>query len=1492
MVFITASPLLARNISKMYHRVLNYLKSMLYEKEKKAASPVKTPTVVHQNKEAEDEFEVIEENDGGEEKKKERKENNSHMVTEAMEGFDLKVLEEAEKEIEQMLDDININEDSNEVPNSFYKVGIDDFPLFLTLKEFLYLMDSLMATSFFARNVDNLIRAGIKRTTGKKGFYRYKDTKSANRLHDSLLFREMFTAKYTVEISSDEDEENEVVEVGPKDENITGAELKESANSNGIMCSEDLVTEVDYQDFVDAFLPLYIKSKKGYSRHSIEPNSVWQQIRNMDLQFASKYSGNVDPDAIDMYKAYKSWKDNSGSYDLNDIYMHLYNSHEIDMVAGNLIDFLYLDEIQDIPEHLLNYLRKFGSKYFYFSGDNAQNITKGVTFKFADLAKTYNSYKKSKLSTDFFALKINFRSHQQILDLGNNIVYLLRMFFPETLEYLPPEKSEVEGATPVILPQDSTEEDLIKFMKECMGLQEESVVNEMSDMKMVSSNYKFANSQVFITRDYRSKQSLLEKFPNAIVLTILEAKGMEFDDIILYNYFIDSNNKAMLLYGKCIEVITNRVKQKKEESVASDRIKFYKEAKDQEGGYIEYELTVDKTLLVRHADELTPTERSDNADELKLLYVAITRARKRVLIFDEPKGNLAKSSRSIFDSLWFDLNLAKNAFSEAAIAEFKASAPIEKIREKKKWIRDGIEYMQKSHYDFAELCFRSAGFEKGMTLAHLCKTTVSLKRDYFLLNAVNSQNKEEQEEIEEKRIFLKDKLKELGDDFIRNGWHEQAIQAYSVGGFLNLCAETLKEKKIYKRAADYYFELGLYEDALECYKLASDYLGMVSCLQSEKNLGNLLALFNIVKDKIKPSEVPALKSIARKSLREELFKMNQFLLAGEMEAVEKEGKVDMQKLAEDIEDIEEGREVRIIPDSSIENKSDNYSEYDRPPLNKSVSDFEDDTGSFKVVDMDEVMSNKGSFEFVNSEIDELEKMSESFVDVSIQGQKVVTNSSLFEDFTSVMDKHFSFKENEILIKAINLCHSHYEGLIKSKNTIDQDEGKVLEIDMIELPESQVMGIIKFINSCGAYTLRLLVERKLGVKNHLLSLLVSYLFQTTPVQTTVANGIIKVPSKTTEAVLQHIAKTMTSNCNEVRRLASMSFLNVLQRCDQRSVRKLMENNDIDARTSMSLIVLLGYFRQLVHLLPPQMASKMLGAFGEIQTLIMLKITNNEVQIFDREALLTDLIVGTGMKKLSVVYAYFEDHIDVIKSGLFYFSIHYLWNEKTYFADNFDNDLKEINERSSYIATALSIVKDLVSGNYEAGFEKVQAINITQVALANTIEGGYLAGVLLKCFYFCSNFLSPKIYKEKGYKQCQAHIKPYLNFYKYTILYKSKQNWFIEGILLTLSVSLIPANCPPLSVFSPAGTLVHRSSQVLKIIVNLQATASTPGLEYELTATQRLRLLELDFPVILVADCGQEFFNIKIDYIFKMLNILALENIEHVGKFRLFRTTAKN
>lgn len=51
---------------------------------------------------------------------------------------------------------------------------------------------------------------------------------------------------------------------------------------------------------------------------------------------------------------------------------------------------------------------------------------------------------------------------------------------------------------------------------------------------------EFGCNQVIIVRDQESKEKLPSVLQHALVLTVYEAKGLEFDDVILYNFFSDS----------------------------------------------------------------------------------------------------------------------------------------------------------------------------------------------------------------------------------------------------------------------------------------------------------------------------------------------------------------------------------------------------------------------------------------------------------------------------------------------------------------------------------------------------------------------------------------------------------------------------------------------------------------------------------------------------------------------------------------------------------------------------------------------------------------------------------------------------------------------------------------------------------------------------------------------------------------------------------------
>jgi DNA helicase IV len=51
---------------------------------------------------------------------------------------------------------------------------------------------------------------------------------------------------------------------------------------------------------------------------------------------------------------------------------------------------------------------------------------------------------------------------------------------------------------------------------------------------------QFGCSQVIIVREQESKSKIPEFLSNMLCLTVYEAKGLEFDDVILFNFFEDS----------------------------------------------------------------------------------------------------------------------------------------------------------------------------------------------------------------------------------------------------------------------------------------------------------------------------------------------------------------------------------------------------------------------------------------------------------------------------------------------------------------------------------------------------------------------------------------------------------------------------------------------------------------------------------------------------------------------------------------------------------------------------------------------------------------------------------------------------------------------------------------------------------------------------------------------------------------------------------------
>ena len=85
-----------------------------------------------------------------------------------------------------------------------------------------------------------------------------------------------------------------------------------------------------------------------------------------------------------------------------------------------------IDEVQDLPHAIIYLLSKTAIYGVFYSGDTAQTIAKGVGFRFCDLKslfddRLFDSSLKLKKPT-VKHLTVNFRSHNNILQLANSVV--------------------------------------------------------------------------------------------------------------------------------------------------------------------------------------------------------------------------------------------------------------------------------------------------------------------------------------------------------------------------------------------------------------------------------------------------------------------------------------------------------------------------------------------------------------------------------------------------------------------------------------------------------------------------------------------------------------------------------------------------------------------------------------------------------------------------------------------------------------------------------------------------------------------------------------------------------------------------------------------------------------------------------------------------------------------------------------------------------------
>ena len=224
----------------------------------------------------------------------------------------------------------------------------------------------------------------------------------------------------------------------------------------------------------------------------------------------------------DIFQNYEKKKMQYGDFDLGDIVIDLHSRLRDQRYKGDQMNFVYIDEVQDLTMAqiaLFRYICRNIEEGFVFCGDTAQTVGRGIDFRFQDVRSIF--YKKFFLESeswnhdkrkgkgrisDIFVLSKNFCTNAEVLQLSQSIIELLHHFFPHSIDMLKEETGLRVGKIPLVIRSTNDANSLLKAFGQsrCKG--------------------------VILVRDNLAREEVLRVAgKEALVLTVLECKGLEFE---------------------------------------------------------------------------------------------------------------------------------------------------------------------------------------------------------------------------------------------------------------------------------------------------------------------------------------------------------------------------------------------------------------------------------------------------------------------------------------------------------------------------------------------------------------------------------------------------------------------------------------------------------------------------------------------------------------------------------------------------------------------------------------------------------------------------------------------------------------------------------------------------------------------------------------------------------------------------------------------------
>ncbi|GJE94268.1 hypothetical protein PsYK624_104370 [Phanerochaete sordida] len=316
--------------------------------------------------------------------------------------------------------------------------------------------------------------------------------------------------------------------------------------------------------------------------------------------------------------------------------------------CARTIDFVYVDEAQDnllIDAMIVRALCK-NANGLLWAGDTAQTIFAGSSFTFNTLkAFLYRQEEKepigfrAKQRPAFFTLTTNFRSRGGIVECGQTVLDLISEFWPGSVDQIPKEAIS-SGSRPYFFHNaKGADLDLRRLLSESNNLLE------------------FGAEQAIIVRNGVIRDFLRQHLGDSmIVLTLYDSKGLEFNDVLLFNFFSDS---------------------------------WYSQS--------DWEVLLGAGNADHHIGI---------SIELKFLYVATTRAKKRLWIIDDSE------KATSLQRIWASRDQIVTETNRLDLSQFAVASNANE------WERRAREFFQDARYRLAAQAFRMAKLEHDANMAN------------------------------------------------------------------------------------------------------------------------------------------------------------------------------------------------------------------------------------------------------------------------------------------------------------------------------------------------------------------------------------------------------------------------------------------------------------------------------------------------------------------------------------------------------------------------------------------------------------------------------------------------------------------------------------------------------------------------------------------------------------------------------------------------------